>query len=438
MALRDMSVSPAAQVSPERSPRGVHAHADTGDLLLSIAALLFENGQTTQQTKAVVAELGTLLGAQAELFPQWGELIVRIDEPGGQENHVVSSVPTQVDMRKVADTMRVLDAVREGRLDEGAARGEVAAIARLPPVPTIRFASFAAAGAVALAIIFGAAHWLTLVLVALSAFAGACLRRWLGARSHNLLVQPLSAALLAGLIGAAAVHLQLSSVLRLVAVCPCMVLVPGPHILNGTLDLAHGRMVLGQARLGFASLVILMICTGLLAGLWIAQCTLPVSGPSAPVPFAFDVLAAGVAVAAYGTFFSMRWRDLGVPVVIGMLAHACRWVLLARAGASAETATFVACLVVGVIATPVAHRLRLPFAGLAFASVVSMVPGVFVFRMASGLARAVSLGSASAPPLLDSAIADGSTALLLIAAMAFGLIIPKLSIEHVWPRFFKQ
>ncbi len=246
MALRGMSASHAVQASPGRFPRDANAHADTGDLLLSIATLLFENGQTTQQTKAVVAELGGLLGVEAELFPQWGDLIVRIDEPGGQENHVVNSMPTQVDMRKVADTMRVLDAMREARMDAVAARREVAAIAQLPPVSTIRFASFAAAGAVALAVIFGALHWLTLVLIALSAFAGAYLRRWLGARSHNLLVQPLSAALLAGLIGAAAVHLQLSSVLRLVAVCPLHGAGAGGRISST----AHSTSLMGECFWG--------------------------------------------------------------------------------------------------------------------------------------------------------------------------------------------
>src|ERR1700761_3243939 len=169
-----MSASQAVHAGADRSPRDTHAHANTGDLLLSIATLLFENGQTTERTNAAVEELGASLGGEAALFPQWGELIVRIDEPGGHENHVVGSMPTQIDMRKVADTMRVVDAVHEARLDTTAARREVAAIARLPPVSTIRFASFAAAGAVALAVIFGAAHWLTLVLIALSAFAGAC------------------------------------------------------------------------------------------------------------------------------------------------------------------------------------------------------------------------------------------------------------------------
>jgi uncharacterized membrane protein YjjP (DUF1212 family) len=47
------------------------------------------------------------------------------------------------------------------------------------------------------------------------------------------LAPPFAAALLAGVIGAIGVRLQISSPLRMVAVCPCMVLVPGPHVLNG-------------------------------------------------------------------------------------------------------------------------------------------------------------------------------------------------------------
>ena len=33
------------------------------------------------------------------------------------------------------------------------------------------------------------------------------------------------------------------------AVCPCMVLVPGPHFLNGIIDLVHGQLSLGAFRL---------------------------------------------------------------------------------------------------------------------------------------------------------------------------------------------
>jgi hypothetical protein len=36
------------------------------------------------------------------------------------------------------------------------------------------------------------------------------------------------------------------------------------------------------------------------------------------------MVAAGIAVAAYSTFFAMPWRMLPIPILIGMLAHACR------------------------------------------------------------------------------------------------------------------
>ena len=288
----------------------------------------------------------------------------------------------------------------------------------------------AAAGAAALGVIFGTMHLLSLLLIALSAGAGACLRRWLATKSANLLVQPLCAALLAGVLGAISVRFQLSSVLRLVAVCPCMVLVPGPHFLNGGIDLFRGRIALGASRIAYASLITAMISAGLILGLALVGVSLPASGPTNSVPIEYDIVAAAVAVAAYGTFFAMPWQILPIPIVIGMLAHACHWMAISLAGTSAVTGTFLACLVVGILMTPIADYLRLPFAGLAFASVVSLIPGVFLFRMAGGLVDFVILGTKAPQDLLIQALTDGTTALLIFFAMGFGLIVPKMCIEH--------
>jgi uncharacterized membrane protein YjjB (DUF3815 family) len=289
---------------------------------------------------------------------------------------------------------------------------------------------FAGAGAAALGVIFGTVHWQALILIAFSAGLGACLRRWLAGVSRNLFVQPFGAALLAGAIGAVAVRLQISSALRLIAVCPCMVLVPGPHLLNGAMDLIRGRVPLGASRIGYASLTILMICVGLLVGLAIGGVSLPVSGPSFPIPLAYDVTAAAVAVAAYGTFFAMPWRMLPIPTLIGALAHACRWAVISIGGGSIETGALVACLVVGILVTPIADRLRLPFAAVGFASVVSLIPGVFLFRMAGGLVALVSPGGDASTDLFLGTVTDGITALAIFLAMAFGLIAPKMLIEH--------
>src|SRR5439155_10380311 len=107
-------------------------------------------------------------------------------------------------------------------------------------------------------------------------------------------------------------------------------------------------------------------------------------------------------------------------------AHGSRWAIISVAGASVETGALVACLVAGTIITPIADRLRLPFAAFAFASVVSLIPGVFMFRMAGGFVGLTALGGKASPDLLVGAIADGATAILIILAMTFGLIVPKM------------
>jgi uncharacterized membrane protein YjjP (DUF1212 family) len=378
-------------------------------------------------------QLAEALGFRASVFPRWGELVVRIEDDAGSRYEIVAAEPAGMDMSKVTATMAAIDKVCDGRMDAAAAQSALEAITRLPPVSIARFALLAAAGAAALGVIFGAAHPLSLILIAFSAGTGACLRRWLAGMSRNLFVQPLCAALLAGVVGAIAFRLQLSSVLRLVAACPCMVLVPGPHFLNGMIDLARARIALGAARIAYASLITVMICTGLLLGLALGGVSLPASGPSHSAPLGYDVIAAGIAVAAYGTFFAMPWRMLPIPILIGMLAHASRWEAISVAGASAETGALVACLVVGIIITPIADQMRLPFAGLAFASVVSLIPGVFLFRMAGGMVELVTLGPQAPQALLIQVVADGATAVLIILAMSFGLIVPKMCIQ-----FFTQ
>lgn len=408
--------------------------ADDLDLLSAAARLLFQNGQTTEKTVTAVEQIGAVLGYHALLLPRWGELSIRIDGPTGPIQEVIDAEPAGVDMNKVAATTKAIDALCEGRIDVATARLSFDAISRYPPVGVARYALMAAAGADALGVIFGTAHWFSLGLIALSAGLGAYLRRWLAGLSHNLFVQPFCAALLAGSIGAVAVRLQLSSALRLIALCPCMILVPGPHLLNGAIDLIRGRLSLGSTRIGYALLIILAICSGLLIGLSFAGVGLPASGTATAVPFGYDLIAAGVAVGAYGTFFGMPWRTLPVPILIGAIAHGTRWAVISLGGCSLETGAFVSCLLVGIAATPIADRMRLPFAAFGFASVVSLIPGVYLFRMAGGLLELIAQGEKATPDLLLSIVADGMTATLIFFAMTFGLIAPKLLIEHFFPR----
>jgi uncharacterized membrane protein YjjB (DUF3815 family) len=123
---------------------------------------------------------------------------------------------------------------------------------------------------------------------------------------------------------------------------------------------------------------------------------------------------------------------LPIPIAVGMLAHAARWAAISTSLAGVVGGAFIACLIVGTIITPIVDRLRLPFGALAFASVVSLIPGVFLFRMAGGFVELIKLGENAPVALVTNTIVDGATATLIVLAIAFGLILPKLCIEHFY------
>ena len=395
------------------------------------ATLLIAHGQTTERTATAVERLGHALGVTVRVLPHWGEITVELD--GAPISQIAPAKPLGVDMGRVLAVTTVIDRVCDGQLPAEAAQSALEHAGRHPPASTPRFTLFAAIGAASLGVIFGTLDATSLVLIATSAAIGALIRRWLSGRINNPLIQPLCAALIAGIVAAAASRFQLSVATALVAFCPCMILVPGPHILNGAIDLARTRIALGSARLAYAGVIVLLICAGGLFGFTAAGGNLAIAESSPPVPLLVDVIAAGCAIAAFGTFFSMPWRLLAFPIAIGMVAHAARWALISLAGGSAPTGALVACMLVSIIATPVVDRLHLPFAAVAFSAVVSLMPGFFLFNAATGLVELVSIGPAAPAALLTSIVTSGATAFLIIMAMTFGLILPRMLFERAMP-----
>jgi uncharacterized membrane protein YjjP (DUF1212 family) len=186
---------------------------ERADLVLAVARVQYVNGQSTDQVLASAERFGHTLGLRAEIMPRWGELQLKAQD-GASGARVITAVaadPTAVAMNRVASAMRTIDDLAAGRLAAAAAKEAIRAASQALPAPTWLFTLAAAAGAAALAVVFGVQHLPAAVLIFVSAGAGVILRRGLARYSANVFLQPFCASLLAGVIGALAVRHDLSS-----------------------------------------------------------------------------------------------------------------------------------------------------------------------------------------------------------------------------------
>ena len=384
------------------------------------AALLLDSGQSTHDAIAAVERLNGLLGTRFTLLPAWSQ--VALADADGPVAAVRSIRPVSVHMGRATLIQRRLSATGALSLDE--LEDLLEEVRTQPSSPTWMFALAAGLGASLLALIFGAHHPPSVALVFAAAGAGG---RALAGRA-TAITQTFAAALIGGLVGALAVRLGWTGTARLVAVCPGMVLVPGPQVLNGAIEIAERRHDMGLARLADAALTILAISAGVVGGLLIGGTGLPLTATTSAIPLWLDVLAAAVLAMCYPVYFSMPIGAFGWAFLAGGLAHAAHWVALTWWHWNAPASSLLACLVAGGLLTPVCRSRHIPFAGAGFAAVVALVPGVYLFRTAAGTLSLLS--EAHAEAALAATASDLATAVLIVLAMAVGLVVP----YRVWAR----
>lgn len=134
---------------------------------------------------------------------------------------------------------------------------------------------------------------------------------------------------------------------------------------------------------------------------------------------------AGVAVLGFAMVFSVPRRTLPGIVTIAVGAHLVRSVCL-ELGAVLPAASFVAAILVGLTAAVVAPRTRQATPIFAFAPVIPLIPGTYMFEALSGVLALTSGHTAQTSEIVEVVVVDTSIATLTIIALAVGTISPSL------------
>src|ERR1700722_9877071 len=137
-------------------------------LLLAFVRVLHVNGQSTDQTLNSAERLAGILGLRATVLPRWGELFLTAEDGDARLTTAAPAEPTGVDMDRVVAAMQWLEVLPAGGPAPAAAVAAIGSIERKPPAPTWLFALAAAAGAVALAVVFGDRHAAAAALIFIS------------------------------------------------------------------------------------------------------------------------------------------------------------------------------------------------------------------------------------------------------------------------------
>jgi uncharacterized membrane protein YjjP (DUF1212 family) len=260
---------------------------------------------------------------------------------------------------------------------------------------------------------------------------GLLARRELSRRHVNLLMLPLTAALIGAVLSGIAIRLGGTATPGLALIVPALMLIPGPHLINALLDLVDNYLPMTLARFGLATAIIAASALGIVLGI---ELTLPApptgteNATSEHLNLLTDILLAGVVTGGFAFFYNATWAQAGLALLGGMAGHGSRYFAL-EAGCRLEVATFIGGLVVGIVAALIARLQKVPFAVVAFAGAVTMMPGIQIYRTLGGVLRLARWKESAEQPMIASFLGNASQACLVVAALALGLIVAKRAVS---------
>jgi uncharacterized membrane protein YjjP (DUF1212 family) len=264
-----------------------------------------------------------------------------------------------------------------------------------------------------------------MLVIGFSSAAGLLARQEMAKRHMSLFTLPFTAAFIGAVCGGLLICAGLTSTPGICLIVPALMLVPGPHFINSLHDIVENNMTSGLARLTLAAAILISASLGIFFGGWLTlgMTTVPPwDNAAVHIPLWADVILAGIAACGFGAFYNAPWKVLWTSILCGMLGHGIRYLGL-EYGAGLAMSTLAACFVIGILASMFVERIRVPFAAVAFAGAVPMMPGVLMFRALGGAIDISLVGAKATEAMVSASFTNLITSCFVVGAMGLGLLL---------------
>ncbi|MCA9956182.1 MAG: threonine/serine exporter family protein [Ardenticatenaceae bacterium] len=145
-----------------------------------------------------------------------------------------------------------------------------------------------------------------------------------------------------------------------------------------------------------------------------------------------DAFWSAIAAIGFAILFNVPRRALLGCTVAAATGHALRtWVM--HLGLPIEPATLLAATTIGFMGDYLARRYESPTAIFTVPAVIPMVPGTFAFRTMLGILEITNMGVFGSTPVLVEASLNAVKTGLILAALAGGIIAPRLLFRRNTP-----
>jgi uncharacterized membrane protein YjjP (DUF1212 family) len=407
------------------------SRSDISLLLVKAGRLLLEYNESTAEIHRALNSTAKALTDDAfQITVVYGA--VRVSKVG--EAPITETVrELRFNTAVEARVHQILGQVRLGRLDANAALLQLNTVETETPPHSIWLVAVAlGAAAISLAALLGA-DLVAALIAGLATAIGLVVRKQLARRRYSLLLLPLAASLIGAILGGLVTRFGWTRTPGLAMVVPALMVIPGPHLINGLMDLIDNYLPISMSRFMLAMGVLLASAAGIVLGigLVIPQDLAAVQHASPDRFGLFSVMGlAGVVTCGFALSYNTAWRHLWMAILGGMAGNGTRFLAL-EAACRLEVATFLGGVVVGMVSAGIVRSQKLPVAAIAFAGAVTMIPGLSIYRAIVGTVQISRMANTADANIVAATIGSALHASVVVGALSLGLLLGARFVQAV-------